>query len=814
MNATLDLFPTIFDLRAQHVSLLSKQRQGTKVDELALDVRDFLRRAQITGAILDADEQRDAAQGLIDYWVTTLYRASIELDEVTLAEFDANLAPTLADELCPYVGLEAFREKDSNRFYGRRKLVETAVAILAKQRFVAVVGPSGSGKSSVVLGGILPALRRGAIPGSDTWTFVPPFVPGSEPMKNLEAALAQCGDGLQGVTGGLKPAAPLCIVIDQFEEVFTLCDDLSERDAFARIIVLLAQQHSVIVTMRSDYESRLVTNGALQELFANGDLRATPLGAPELREAIEEPARLIGLKFESGLVDALVHDVLGEPAALPLLQFTLWKLWQSRDHNRITMASYRRLGGGRAALANSANALYESLIQQDRDTMRRILLRVVRPAAGAEVTSSRVRIRELLQLGDDQERVRRVLGKLVAEKLVRRTGGGVADDDQVEVAHEALIRNWPLLVSWIERQQADFIELRRFEVLAEEWERFGRTSGFLDEEQLREAEEWLSNDAARDFGIKESLPALVKGSRELIEERVRAQRRARLTVYSIGTILVVAIIALLAFKLQNERAAKGHLEAAMRDLEMQKQLALQQKQRAEENLALFMEARETANDLTDQIADEYKAEKPAPAPRQTAAWGAIASPRERVRPLWPGVSISPAGDKSAGSICCVVQDDHGTYLLTLGFVAGEKPGTAIVQPGVADGGSAEDRIGTVVRVDETDVRGAALIRLDEGVTANPAIPNVGRITGTARGAKKGETLRLIGRGSGLATVRVRETRPDGQIVIDFKGRGDAGAPVVNAKGQLVGILWGGDDDTSFLMPAARILRDARVKLAK
>ncbi len=775
-----DAFPTIFDLRASHVALLAKQRQGAQVGEIEPDVRDFVRRAQVTGAYLDADEQRDAAQGLIDYWVTTLYRASMQVDDVTLADFDASLAPALADELCPYVGLEAFREKDCNRFYGRRKMIATAAEILARQHFLAVVGPSGSGKSSLVCGGLIPALKRGAIPGSDRWTYLDPIVPG--------AHLAQ-----PAVPG------PHVITIDQFEEIFTLCDDLDARNAFAQRLVDLAKEHYVIVTMRSDYESRLATMPELQQLFAGGDLRATPLGAPELHEAIEEPARLIGLKFESGLVDALVHDVLGEPAALPLLQFTLWKLWQSRDRNRITMASYRKLGGGRAALANSANALYESLLQQDRDTMRRILLRMVRPAAGAEVTSSRVRVRDLLQLGDDESRVQRVLDKLVAERLVRMS------DDQVEVAHEALIRNWPLFVTWIERQQADLLELRRFEALAEEWERFGRQSGFLDEEQLREAEEWL--EKSRDLGVKESLPALVNASRELIEERRRGQRRAR--TLAIGTIalLVVAVIAILGWKLRTESVAKHELEQALADAENARKLAVMENEK-------FKVERAKTLDLAEQFTDVYQTTEPVAPPPSYSGFSAIASPRERVRPLWPGASIGPADDKMAGSICCVVTDTRNTYLLTLGFIAGGKAGGVVLQPGLADGGTNDDRIGTVVRVDETDVRGGALIRVDPGIAVNPVTPNIGRIKGVASGARKGETLRLIGRGSGFASARVLETRKDGQVVIDFKSDGDAGAPAINARGELVGILWGGDDETSYLMPARRMLAGLGVRLAK
>lgn len=838
-----DAFPTIFELRAMHTSLLTRQRQGATVVEIAPEVREFVRRAQLTGALLDADDQRDAAQGLIDYWVTTLFRASLEIEEdATLVDFDPALAPTLDDSLCPYVGLNSFHESDSGRFFGRKQVVSGALETIRTYRFLALLGPSGSGKSSIVLGGVLPALKADAIEGSAQWRYIPPIVPGSEPLENLIAAY-----------GSRKPGADETVVvtIDQFEEVFTLCDDLSKREAFiAELLSLSRAGHVVIVTMRSDYDSRLATTGELQALFDRGDLRATPLTASELREAIEEPARLIGLKFESGVVDGLIRDVLGEPAALPLLQFTLWKLWQSRDHNRITLASYRKLGGGRASLATSATALYDGLIQQDRDTMRRILLRMVRPAAGAEVTSNRVRIAELLQIGDDPNRVRRVIDKLVGERLVRVTGG-----DQVEVAHEALIRNWPLLVSWLENKRAEMLELRRFESLAEEWERFGRSSGYLDAEQLKEAQGWLESEDAKDLVISDSLVQLVAASGRLLHRR-RWLRRA---VTTFGAGLAIALIVALYFALMIQRKRNDELrrytqvQELLRNQEKEQraiearhqqevdalnkqaldnawasvdqatqlmreaQTAREAAEKARLELQKKIEELENARDLVEPYLGVYEPRKGA----NIEAWAAPPEPerlagagiRRRVRPVVPGASIG--ADGTTGSTCCVVQDGAGVrYLLTLPFVVGGAKGARVMQPGPGDGGTERDTIGTVERVGADAYQSGALIRLVKPIAADPKLPRIGVLRGMQRTVKVGEAVRLIGRGSALASGEVIEVRKDGQIYTSIiPASGDAGGPIVNARNELIGMLVSSDNKSmSIVVPIAPVLEELGVKL--
>ncbi|HEU4888381.1 MAG TPA: hypothetical protein VFV49_10870, partial [Thermoanaerobaculia bacterium] len=534
-----EAFPSIIELRSMHTSLLAQQRRTMSVTELADEARLFVRRARLTGVYLDAEEQRTAAQGLIDYWSTTLIRASVEVPDTTLAEFDSSYAPTFDDALCPYVGLTAFREKDSRHFFGRKRAVDAALSRMKDTHFVGVTGSSGSGKSSIVRAGLIPALKAGALDDSASWTYLTPVTPGTDPLLSLASALEEDAVAAHALAVQLRRDVnafavaagerTLVFTIDQLEELFTLCDDHEVRVAFAQNLVALAAagRSRVIVTMRSDYEYRLTTLPELQKLYSAGRVEAKALDDEELREAIEKPAAMIELKLEAGLTEALIEDVRGEASALPLLQFTLWKLWEARDHNRLTLAAYRKLGGGLAALARSADELFHRFSPQSGDTMRRVLLRMVRAAAGAELTSSRVRVSALRKIGDDPARVQDVLDKLEKARLIRRTEGKTADDDMVEVAHEALIRNWPMLVGWLETKRGGLMELRRLEALADEWLRFGRRGGFLDKEQLEDAEEWLRSDEAQDLSASESLLELVAASRTLIDKQQQTRRLAK-----------------------------------------------------------------------------------------------------------------------------------------------------------------------------------------------------------------------------------------------------------------------------------------------
>jgi hypothetical protein len=181
-------FPSLAALQAAHTALLKRQRADGESPAFQDAVLDFLNRATATGAVLDADADRRTIQTIIDYWATRLYRVGEEPPDATLAEFDPALAPELPDELCPYLGLDAFREADGDKFFGRHELIASLIEQLADQRLLAVVGPSGSGKSSLARAGLIPALKRGALPGSQNWRYLPPIVPGSDPMASLARA--------------------------------------------------------------------------------------------------------------------------------------------------------------------------------------------------------------------------------------------------------------------------------------------------------------------------------------------------------------------------------------------------------------------------------------------------------------------------------------------------------------------------------------------------------------------------------------------------------------------------------------------------
>jgi WD40 repeat protein len=548
-DATLVLpFPSLPALHASHLDLIRRQREGGTPPEFLTDVSAFIQRGSATGVLLDADADRETAQGLLDYWATIFYRAGYEPPDATLAEFDPDLAPVLDDALCPYVGLDAFREADYAIFFGRQRMIDEIVERLREHRLVAVIGPSGSGKSSVVSAGVIPARRDGALPGSEQWHAYPPIVPGATPLASLarlfappdaapgwadeqvaqlQRERAHLAELVEQAGGG---TVVLCV--DQFEEVFTLCEDEHERDAFIGNLLNLIDrpgaQHSVILTMRSDFEAFVAREPALQERFAEGRVTATPLSAAELREAIERPALKVGLKFEDGVIDALLHDLLGEPAALPLLQFTLLKLWEHRSRNRVTKEAYQRLGGGRLALARSADEFYAGLIPEEQVTARRILLRMIRPGEGLEVTSNRIRRSALYRENEARDRIDRVLEKLIRARLVRTSGGDTPGDEQIEVAHEALVRNWPTLVDWLEDERSALSVRRRLETKAAEWVRLGRgNSGLLDREQLREAEHWLASSEAEYLGFDPTLPELVVFSRAAIEEAEQEQELAR-----------------------------------------------------------------------------------------------------------------------------------------------------------------------------------------------------------------------------------------------------------------------------------------------
>ena len=474
-------YSSIAAIRDAHNQLVLSHRRLGDTTIFLDQAENFIKKVQATGILLDTDDDRWACQSLVDYWANTLVRAGRETPDATLAAFDAKIAFGLDISECPYRGLNTFQEKDRHLFYGRQKLVSFLANQLVEDRFLALIGPSGSGKSSLVLAGLIPALKEGTLPGSQNWKYYDRMVPGSDPLANLaqilkpstitadewrlaqtthfrqdEGYLRSLADGQYQAKGQSKEEgnAAKVIVVDQFEELFTLCLDENIRNALvnnlrcliepkplfniqldfakeldashvsielcakfkendrnlssqAEVIVqptegkwtivdagtkYLVQKgsetlsvyqiskHTVILTMRSDFRSFVTKLPTFQGLFDKACVWVTPLEPAELNAVIEKPACLVGLEFESGVIDAIVREALGEPSPLPLVQFTLLKLWEiwKNDKKPITMAAYNDLGGVPNALAYSADKFYQALNREEKLVAERILLKMVK----------------------------------------------------------------------------------------------------------------------------------------------------------------------------------------------------------------------------------------------------------------------------------------------------------------------------------------------------------------------------------------------------------------------------------------------------
>lgn len=563
-------FPSLIKLRSAHSELLKLHREHGDEPEILAEIKQLMHKGQATGALLDNEDDRWAAQSLLDYWSSLLYRAGEETPDATLAEFDSSLAPELDDGLCPYLGLEAFREENQQLFFGRQRLLNQLLQKLEHSNLLTVVGSSGSGKSSVVLGGLIPKLKARRLSESENWHYYKPIVPGSKPLESLARVVRPQGVDpiewndqqvsefesnsahLSDLIRELHDQQSVVLVVDQFEELFTLCQDIETVQLFVDNLLNLTRiprkTHIVILTMRTDFEDRITRLRDFQKLFEEAQVRVTALDAGELRDAIEKPAELVGLKFENGLIEELLEDVLGENAALPLLQFTLLKLWENRERNRVTWESYKRVGSGRESLARSANNFYTCLIPEDQQTAKRILLKMVRPTEGLEVTSNRILKRHLYDSGEAADRIDRVLEKLDESRLIRYTRGDSPDDTQVEIAHEALIRNWDRLINWIEEERHFLRQRRRLTDDAERWLSRGKKEDFLYRgEQTKEAQRYDDlSDLEKEFIYRSLEEEKNQQTRELqsrtniLENRVSYAYQAveePLSVANLGEIL-------------------------------------------------------------------------------------------------------------------------------------------------------------------------------------------------------------------------------------------------------------------------------------
>jgi WD40 repeat protein/class 3 adenylate cyclase len=461
----------------------------------------------------------------------------------------------------PYKGLRAFEESEADEFFGRDALVLELIAALQAHRLVAVVGPSGIGKSSVVKAGLIPALRGGAAPGSESWVFTDMF-PGSYPFEELGAALVRVAVerpdnlveelsrdelGLRRVTKQVLPAdTELVLVIDQFEELFTLTADQDARRRFLEGLTALVDDARsrvrVLVTLRADFLDHPLRYPEFGELVRAGMVAVRAPSEDELAAAIERPAGTVGVRFEPGLVSQIVADVQDEPGALPLLQFALTELFASRSSDVLTLEGYRATGGVIGALGARAEELYCSLDRAGQDAARQVFLRLVSVDAAGQDTRRRVRTQELRRLELEASRLDEILGRFGEHRLLSFDREQVTRSPTVEVAHEAILGQWERLRAWIDERRTDLLQHRRLLEAVEEWQESGRSKDFLQREgRLVQFEAWAR---ATDVALTEDERAyLAEGRARADQASGRRTRLRRAVLAGFGVLALAASLA-------------------------------------------------------------------------------------------------------------------------------------------------------------------------------------------------------------------------------------------------------------------------------
>ncbi|HET6772158.1 MAG TPA: BTAD domain-containing putative transcriptional regulator [Acidimicrobiales bacterium] len=470
----------------------------------------------------------------------------VALEEAILRQDPSLIAEQLPEPspVCPYLGLVPYDIDDADGFFGRDADVSECLGRLADAGVLAVVGPSGSGKSSLVRAGIAAALQRDG-------RRVVVVTPGARPTDALPAA----ADSHRASV----------LVVDQCEEVVTLCTDADEREAFFAALVDHAERTPLVVALRADRLGELSAHPGFARVVERGLFLLQAMGEDDLRAAIEGPARQAGLRLEPGLVDLLVRDVEGEPGALPLLSHALRQTWQRREGRTLTVAGYRASGGIRGAVAQSAEQLYEQAPPDQRPVMRDLLLRLVAPSPDGEPVRSRVP-RRMVATDAQHERI---IEQLVSARLV------TSDEDVVELAHEALARAWPRLRGWLDDDVEGQRIWRHLTAAADSWEAMGRPDSELYRGvRLDQAVEWRDrarpdlNTIERTFLDASHTERDRQRQREAeqLKRTARANRRLRAQLVALGIALVIALVVGVVAVRQRDTATRERRVATAREL--------------------------------------------------------------------------------------------------------------------------------------------------------------------------------------------------------------------------------------------------------
>ncbi|MFK3983814.1 AAA family ATPase [Micromonospora sp. NPDC050397] len=544
-----------------------------------------------------------ACDGDVTAWEQRWHETAAEL--AGLEDDDEN--PGADDQASPYAGLAPLQPTDAQRFFGRERLVAELLTRLARRRLVTVFGASGAGKSSLLRAGLLPAIRSGALDDAmsddDTGPSTGPagtaaaptgnatartgtyatllFSPGARPLEELAIHLGRFSGDTPGrllaeldgdrravhrlvrrAVGGGPDQTGLVIVVDQFEEVFTLCADPRERGRFVDLLVSAAtadqSRVAVVLGVRADFYTHCTTLPGLLDAMRHGQVVVGPMSTDELRRAITQPAVQAGCAVEGALVSRLIGDATGQPAVLPLVSHALLETWRRRRGNTLTLAGYEAAGGIERAIAQTAERAYADVDADQRRIVRQIFLRLTALGEGTEDTKRRVRREELDGLGPGTGEV---LERLAAARLL------VLDHDSVEIAHEALIRGWPRLRGWLTADREGLRVHRQLTEAAGTWATLGREAEALYRgTRLALAADRAGRDEELLSPVEREFLAASLGA-EARERAVVRRRSRRLRQFvAVLTVLLVVSVAATGYAARAERAATEQRNIAVSQL--------------------------------------------------------------------------------------------------------------------------------------------------------------------------------------------------------------------------------------------------------
>ncbi|MBP5976838.1 ATP-binding protein, partial [Brasilonema sp. CT11] len=498
----------------------------------------------------------------------------------------------------PYKGLLAFHEVDSERYFGREKQIEklwnlfrtlheNTTQLEAPLRLLPILGPSGCGKSSLARAGLIPELAWRPLPGKSQ-AQVAVLVPGTHPIEALATVLARVAtndqtpvnktyefekqlkrtssnttdtiiyDGLRRIANVLPEIAvsPLVVLIDQFEEVYSLCDDPNERQIFIENLIHAASDRSgcvsVIITLRSDFLGETQRHPALNQVIAKLGVIVPAMSTEELRQAITKPASNAGHPLDEAVVNLLLKDTEGREGALPLLQFALTRIWEGLKVGVEPVKTLEQIGGVGGALADEAQRIYQSLNEQEKKIAQRVFLGLVQLGEGTSDTRRRTNISSLVSYKDEPKSVKRVIDRFASPGVRLVTLSSLDGTETAEVTHEALFVYWGQMRQWLDSSRSNIRFQRRLDETAVYWNQNGRPDGSLwrppDLDFLKKYYERAS-DNMTPLQVK-FFRACENAARKAEQERKR-QRQLLIGILSTALILTTTIAGVALHEWQN-----------------------------------------------------------------------------------------------------------------------------------------------------------------------------------------------------------------------------------------------------------------------